>query len=136
MRYENLLEVRMSSRPEITKTNAPAAISNPAAGQSSHSGRIEWALLILPGMIWGASYLFIAEGLEAFAPDGITFARFVIGFVTLSLVPGARQMPTRTVLAGLAVGLAGAVTMALPGLDAGGNSARGVLLVLAAIASY
>ena len=58
---------------------------------SSLSGGVEWALLIIPGLIWGASFLFIAEGLTALAPDGITFLRFVFGFVTLSLVPGARR---------------------------------------------
>lgn len=44
-----------------------------------------------PGLIWDASFLFIAEGLEAVAPDGITFLRFVIGFATLSCVLGARR---------------------------------------------
>ena len=47
-------------------------------------------LLVVPGTIWGASFLFIAEGLTAMAPDGITFLRMLIGFATLSLVPAAR----------------------------------------------
>ena len=55
------------------------------------STQFEWALLLLPGLIWGASFLLIAESLNALAPNGVTFARFVIGFLTLSLVPGARQ---------------------------------------------
>ena len=52
---------------------------------------IDWLLIVLPGVIWGASFLFIAEGLTAVAPDGVTFIRIVIGFLTLSLVPGARS---------------------------------------------
>jgi drug/metabolite transporter (DMT)-like permease len=52
---------------------------------------IDWALLVVPGMIWGASFLFIAEGLEAVGPTGVTFLRILIGFVTLSLVPAARR---------------------------------------------
>jgi len=48
-------------------------------------------LLILPGCIWGASFLFIAEGLDAVAPNGVTFTRIAIGFLTLSLVPTARR---------------------------------------------
>lgn len=51
----------------------------------------DWALLVVPGLIWGASFLFIAEGLEATGPFGVTFARIAIGFLTLSLVPAARR---------------------------------------------
>jgi drug/metabolite transporter (DMT)-like permease len=48
-------------------------------------------LLVLPGCIWGASFLFIAEGLDASAPNGVTFSRILIGFLTLALVPAARR---------------------------------------------
>ena len=51
----------------------------------------DWVLLVLPGLIWGASLLFIAEGLTAFSPNGVTFSRIAIGFVALSLVPAARR---------------------------------------------
>ena len=51
---------------------------------------MEWLLVVVPGVIWGASFLFIAEGLQAMAPMGVTFVRIAIGFVTLSLVPSAR----------------------------------------------
>lgn len=52
---------------------------------------IDSLLLILPGLIWGASFLFIAEGLEAVSPTGVAFARVVVGFLTLSLVPAVRR---------------------------------------------
>jgi drug/metabolite transporter (DMT)-like permease len=151
-------------------------------------------LLVVPGAIWGASFLFIAEGLTAMAPDGVTFLRMLIGFATLSLVPAARapvprtewlplfwlgllwlafpmsmfphaeqhvssaltgmlnggvplfaaavasilarQLPAPAVLVGLAVGFTGAVLMALPGIQAGGNSLLGVVLILLALVSY
>lgn len=155
---------------------------------------MDWVLIATPGLIWGASFLFIAEGLAALPPDGITFLRFVIGFVTLSLIPGARQpvrredraaiawlgliwlafpmsmfphaeqhvssaltgmlngavplaaatvasllarrLPGPLVLVGLAVGIAGTVLMAIPGLGEGGNSARGIALISIAVMSY
>jgi drug/metabolite transporter (DMT)-like permease len=52
---------------------------------------VDWLLIVVPGVIWGASFLFIAEGLEAVAPNGVTFLRILIGFTTLSLVPSARR---------------------------------------------
>jgi drug/metabolite transporter (DMT)-like permease len=52
---------------------------------------LDWLLIVLPGVIWGASFLFIAEGLTAVAPDGVTFIRVAVGFLTLSFVPGARK---------------------------------------------
>jgi drug/metabolite transporter (DMT)-like permease len=156
-----------------------------------------WMLVVVPGLIWGASFLFIAEGLEAIAPMGVTFVRIAVGFATLSLVPSARQpilrsdrtktaalavlwmafplsmfpfaeqhvssalagmlngatplfaalvasllarrAPSRRVALGLAVGFAGAVLIALPGLTgltAMSGQTRGVLMILAALISY
>jgi len=48
----------------------------------------------------------------------------------------ARRRPSRQVLTGLAVGMAGAVLIALPGLDDGRSSVTGIALVLLALASY
>ena len=56
----------------------------------------------MPGVIWGASFLFIAEGLDAVAPNGVTFTRIAIGFLTLSLFPSARQPVARADWAGTA----------------------------------
>src|SRR5437588_6908904 len=52
---------------------------------------IDWIVLIVPGMIWGASFLFIAEGLDVMAPNGVTFTRIAIGFAALTLIPAARR---------------------------------------------
>ena len=62
----------------------------PAAPASVPSA-LDWGLLVLPGVIWGASFLFIAEGLEAMAPDGVAFMRIAIAFAVLSFAPAARQ---------------------------------------------
>lgn len=48
-------------------------------------------MLVVPGLIWGASFLFIAEGLRSVAPNGITFLRIAVGFATLALFPAARK---------------------------------------------
>jgi len=51
----------------------------------------DWLLILSPGLIWGASFLFIAEALRALEPNGITFARIAIGFATLACFPTARR---------------------------------------------
>lgn len=154
----------------------------------------DWLLLLIPGIIWGASFLFIAEGLEAVGPNGVTFMRILVGFATLALFPQARKpvpardwpwvalvgvvwlafplsmfpfaeqrvtsaltgmlnganplftavvasflahrLPSRRVITGLAVGLAGAIIIALPTINEGRSSTVGVLLILAALVSY
>jgi drug/metabolite transporter (DMT)-like permease len=162
--------------------------------RSRYDGLLDSALLILPGFIWGASFLFIAEGLEAVGPYGVTFVRIVIGFVTLSCFPAsrrpivkgdgwptaligllwfafplsmfplaerhvssaltgmlngatpffvavvasllARRLPSRPIVTGLLVGFAGTILMGLPGWESSAGSRTGVLLILAALASY
>ena len=66
------------------------------------SSFVDWALLVVPGVIWGASFLFIAEGLAAVEPNGVTFTRIAIGFLTLSLFPSARKPVARADWAGTA----------------------------------
>lgn len=56
----------------------------------------DWLLIAIPGLIWGASFLFIAEGLKAIRPNGVTFARLFIGFATLALFSAARKPVERS----------------------------------------
>ena len=58
-------------------------------------------LIILPGIIWGASFLFIAEALEALPPNGVTFLRIAIGFAVLSLFPQVRRPIQRSDRSGI-----------------------------------
>ena len=153
-----------------------------------------WLLLILPGLIWGASFLFIAEGLRAIAPNGLAFFRIVIGFLTLACFPSARKpvdradwpavfwlgvlwfafpltllpyaeqrvssaltgmlnganplfatlvaswlsgtAPSRAVTIGLAIGISGAVIMAIPAASEGASSAIGIALIVTSLISY
>jgi len=63
-------------------------------------------------MIWGASFLFIAEGLRAIGPCGVTFVRILVGFATLALLPAARRPIARSDRA--AVALLGVLWLAFP----------------------
>jgi drug/metabolite transporter (DMT)-like permease len=73
---------------------------------------MDWILLVVPGVIWGASFLFIAEGLQAMEPNGVTFTRILVGFLTLSLFPGSRGPVRREDRLGVA--LVGVLWMAFP----------------------
>jgi drug/metabolite transporter (DMT)-like permease len=73
---------------------------------------MDWILLIVPGVIWGASFLFIAEGLEAMGPNGVTFTRILVGFLTLALFRGSRRQVSRDDWLGIA--LVGVLWMAFP----------------------
>jgi drug/metabolite transporter (DMT)-like permease len=52
----------------------------------------DWAQLSFAGFVWGASFIFIAAGVDHFAPGVVTFARMAIGFVTLALFRRARAV--------------------------------------------
>jgi drug/metabolite transporter (DMT)-like permease len=55
----------------------------------------DWLLRIIPGIIWGASFLFMAEGLRSIGPNGVAFVRICVGFATLALFPRARKPVAR-----------------------------------------
>jgi drug/metabolite transporter (DMT)-like permease len=180
-------------RASLDDSPTPAAVPSPPAQAAAPHGA-DWLLLTVPGLIWGASFLFIAEGLQAVGPNGLTFTRILVGFLTLGLAPSARgpvaredrariallgviwlalplsmfplaeqrvssaltgmlnganplavaivaaafsrRLPRRDVLVGLAVGLAGAILVALPSLRIGGSSLDGVLLALVGVTCY
>jgi len=79
---------------------------------SSPSRYSSWAIIAIPGLIWGSSFLFIAEGLEAVGPNGVTFLRILIGFATLGLFPGAWKPVSRSSWGWVA--LVGVIWMAFP----------------------
>jgi drug/metabolite transporter (DMT)-like permease len=73
---------------------------------------IDSLLLVLPGLIWGASFLFIAEGLDAVSPSGVAFIRILVGFLTLSVVPAVRR-PVHSADRGR-IAVLGVIWMAFP----------------------
>jgi drug/metabolite transporter (DMT)-like permease len=51
----------------------------------------DWVLLLVASLIWGSSFLLIAEGLESLAPGTVTWLRVIFGWLALSILPGARR---------------------------------------------
>ncbi len=62
-----------------------------AAPAATHMHATDWARWAVPGLVWGTSFFFIAEGLEAFPAALITPMRILFGFLTLACFPAARH---------------------------------------------
>lgn len=75
-------------------------------------GPAEWAMLSSIALIWGASFLFIDVGLNAFQPGVVAAARVSLGALALALVPRARRPVDREDLPRVA--LLGLVWMGIP----------------------
>lgn len=174
--------------------SAPDSANFPNSSAASRTGAADWLILSAPGLIWGASYLFIADALSAIGPGGVTFVRLAIGLLTLFLFPSARKpvlrsdwpkivalgafwmafplsmfpfaeryvssaltgmlnganplftasvaaliawkLPSRRMIVGIVIGMAGAIVMGLPTLREGSNTVEGVGMILAALVSY
>ena len=95
----------MSTTPTPTPTTTPTTSAPPM--QAS-----DWLRLVAPGLMWGTSFLFIAEGLKAFPAAMITPMRLGIGFCVLSLFPATRRHIPWADLKKIA--LLGVVWMAVP----------------------
>lgn len=81
----------MSNSPRSVSPGAGSA-RDAAAQVSQHvMTPSDWVLLALPGVMWGSSFYFIAEGLDAFEPGLITPLRILFGFLTLSFFPASRS---------------------------------------------
>ena len=84
----------------------------PAAPPARAPRATDWLFLVVPGVIWGASFLFIAEALESVAPNGVTFGRIFVGFATLAVLPSARRAVAPSAWVGAAV--LGVIWLAFP----------------------
>jgi drug/metabolite transporter (DMT)-like permease len=76
----------------MTTTEQPpvAAPEVPARSDREAFAPLDWGLFAAVGGIWGASFLFIAIGLDDFHPGFITWARVALGAGALALLPSAR----------------------------------------------
>ena len=110
---ESWLVNAATSLPSSTPSSSPATKPPvPSSEPPAAAGTADWLLVTLPGIIWGASFLFIAEGLRAVGPNGVTFVRVLVGFLTLALVPAARRPMAKSDRG--ATALLGLVWMAFP----------------------
>ncbi|HSQ37082.1 MAG TPA: DMT family transporter [Acidimicrobiia bacterium] len=75
-------------------------------------GPREWGLLAAIALMWGSSFLWIAEGLEHFSPPVISLARLLLGAAGLAVFPGTRARVERADWP--RIGLLGLVWMAVP----------------------
>jgi drug/metabolite transporter (DMT)-like permease len=99
-------EMPSTTRPRST---LPATTS----GTNVHAYALyDWGLLVTIALMWGSSFLFIAIGLEAFAPGVITLARVALGTAVLGLFARAWAPVDRSDLPRIA--LLGAVWVAIP----------------------
>jgi drug/metabolite transporter (DMT)-like permease len=58
-------------------------------------GPVEWGLLAAVATMWGSSFVFIAEGLEAFRPGLVALLRLALGAGALALAPPVRRRVPR-----------------------------------------
>ncbi|HEV2905714.1 MAG TPA: DMT family transporter [Actinomycetota bacterium] len=75
-------------------------------------GLVEWSLLAGIGLMWGSSFIFVAEGLEAFEPGLVTLLRIALGTATVAIARRARRPVAREDWGRIAV--LGLVWMAAP----------------------
>jgi drug/metabolite transporter (DMT)-like permease len=100
--------------------------------------KADWGWIALLGVLWLAFPLsmfpFAEQRVSSALTGMLNGANPLFTAVVAALL--ARQAPSRGVVSGLAVGLTGAVMVALPTLNEGKSSMFGVLLILAALVSY
>lgn len=87
----------------VTGTHPVVAPKLTTASSNRFSLSGDWLLIVLPGVIWGASFLFIAQGLRSVGPYGVAFVRILAGFATLMLFPAARRPIARAAWPRIAV---------------------------------
>jgi drug/metabolite transporter (DMT)-like permease len=54
-------------------------------------GLSEWALVTAVALMWGSSFLWIAEGLDHFSPPVVSLSRLLLGAAALALFPRTRR---------------------------------------------
>ena len=71
------------ARTPVAATPAETGGLHPAPSDRAAFTALDWSLFAAIGVIWGSSYLLIMIALDSFHPGLITWARVVLGAVTL-----------------------------------------------------
>ena len=75
-----------------TSRTRQARILHTAPGSRPQAfGPVEWGLLASVSLMWGSSFLFIAIGVDSFAPAVVAWSRLALGAATLALFRRARS---------------------------------------------
>jgi drug/metabolite transporter (DMT)-like permease len=98
--------------PPFPPAHRRRVIQTAAGSRPEAFGPTEWGLLSFVAAVWGASFVFIEFGLDAFHPTVVALARLGLGVVTLACVPRARRPVNREDLP--RIGLLGVTWMGLP----------------------
>jgi drug/metabolite transporter (DMT)-like permease len=72
-------------------TAAAVPLPETASAGTSAFSPTDWAVFTSVAGIWGASFLFIAVGLESLEPGVVTLLRVGLGALILNVIPGGRR---------------------------------------------
>ena len=79
----------------VVRMSRPRLLTTAEGTNTGAFAPLDWGLLCTAGGIWGASFLFIAIGLDAFDPSLITTLRITFGFGVLAFLPATRRSIAR-----------------------------------------
>lgn len=71
--------------------------------QSGAFAALDWALLSFNSVVWGASFLLIAIGIESLTPGMVAWLRMILGATALAALPASRTPIPRADWGGIAV---------------------------------
>lgn len=66
-------------------------ISTAEGSRAQAFGSLDWGLFSFCGLVWGASFYFIAVGVDHFAPAVVAALRLLLGSAVLAIAPSSRR---------------------------------------------
>ncbi len=78
-----------------TQGRARGLIATAEGSRSQAFGSVDWGLFGFCGLVWGASFYFIAVGVDHFAPAVVAALRLLLGSAVLAAAPSSRRPVAR-----------------------------------------